>query len=465
MLLTIEAKLSPGADLGYLLHKHPDRAYCAELPLGKLHVFYPVVEPDRAQAAIWLEIDPIGLVRRKQDEGPSVTQYVNDRPYAASSLLSVAISRCLGSALKGRSPERPELAKTPLELKASLTVVQSRGGPELFERLFSPLGYKVKAECLPLDPRFPDWGDSSYYQLELTGQQRLSDLLGHLYVLLPVLDRYKHYFIGPDEVEKLLMSAQGWLEQHPEQAFIARRYLLERPDLTRMALERLLPVSDESDDGSHADAVEEALEAPISLNEQRIRAVLEQLELNQVRSLVDLGCGEGKVLKRLLSETQISRLIGVDVSIKELTKAEKRLRPDWLSERQKQRLELLQGSVLYRDKRYADVDVVLLIEVIEHLEPFQIERLTRTLFGEQKPPLVILTTPNREYNQLFGMPTHALRHRDHRFEWNRQEFHRWASQAAKQYGYLFESKPIGELNPELGPPTQMGIFSRQEAEA
>lgn len=460
MLLTLEVSLSPGADLGYLLHKHPDRPYSAELPLGRLHVFFPVISEHSAKVALWLDVDPIGLVRRKGDDGPHISQYVNDRPYVASSLLSVALARCLGDALKGRSQERPELAQTALELTAQLSVVQSRGGAELFERLFGPLGYTVKAERLILDERFPDWGESPYYVLELRGKQRLADLLSHLYVLLPVLDRYKHYFIGPDEVDKLLARGQGWLETHPEQELIARRYLLERPSLTRLALDRLLPDSDEP-----TETTEDALEAPLSLNEQRIRAVLEQLELNQVRSLADIGCGEGNVLRRLLSETKIPRLIGIDVSPRELAKAEKRLRPDWLSERQKARLELIQGSVLYRDARYADVDAALLIEVIEHLEPFQIERLTRTLFGEQKPPLVLVSTPNREYNLKFGLAAHQLRHRDHRFEWNREEFHRWAARTAKNYGYLFESHPIGHIDPELGPPTQMAVFSRQEAEA
>ena len=251
MLLTITAAMSPGEQLGYLLHKHPDRHFRAELPVGTCHVFFPAISASSATAALWLEVDPVGLVRRKAGrDGPSVEQYVNDRPYVASSLLSVAISRCLGTALNGRCESHPELAEAPLPLRAELSVVASRGGPGLIEDLFAPLGYTITAERLPYDPAWPDWGESPYYRLGLSGHKRLSELLSHLYVLLPVLDRQKHYFFGSDEVEKLLRHGQGWLEGHPAQTRIADWYLGGRPSLLRMALERLLPVSEDDEAGT-----------------------------------------------------------------------------------------------------------------------------------------------------------------------------------------------------------------------
>ena len=463
MLLTIQAELSPGADLGYLLHKHPERHFCAEQPVGRVHVFFPEIGPDSATAALWLEVDPVGLVRRrKEGEGPSIDQYVNDRPYVASSQLSVAISRCLGTALNGKCQDRPDLAQTPLGLKVTVAVIASRGGPAMIERLFAPLGYAVEAERHGLDSEFPDWGESPYYTLRLAAHKPLSELLNHLYVLLPVLDRHKHYWIDKDEVEKLLRRGEGWLAKHPEHELITRLYLQERPSLMRLAFERLLPESPEQ--AQEAEAAEAELEKPLSLNEQRIRAVVELLAESGVQAVVDLGCGEGRVLKRLLQDTRIPRLIGVDVATRELERAERRLLPEWLAERQRQRLSLIQGSVLYRDSRYKDVDAALLIEVIEHLELFQLERLSKTLFGEQRPPLVVVTTPNREYNVKFSLAAHQLRHSDHRFEWTRQEFHRWAALTAQTYGYVFESRAIGEVDAALGPPTQMAIFSRQEAE-
>lgn len=459
MLLTLRAELSPGSDLGHLLHKHPDRVFSTELSAGRAHVFYPELSEHAATAALWLDVDPIGLVRRQHDDGLAMDQYVNDRPYVASSLLSVAISRCLSSALNGRCEARPELAETPLRLTARVSVLASRGGPGLIEQMFLPLGYTVSAERQALDSAFPDWGESPYYVLTLQGHKRLSELLNHLYVLLPALDRHKHYYFGDDEVDKLLRRGAGWLAEHPAQELIARRYLQDKRSLTRQALERLLPAA--SAEPVAPVAREEELEKPLSLNEQRIQRVLEVLNQNQVQSVADLGCGEGRILQRLLRETRIPRLIGIDVASRELERADRRFRR--LSEAQAKRVSLLQGSVLYRDARWCEVDAALLIEVIEHLEPFQLERLGRTLFGEQKPPLVLVSTPNREYNARFGMLPHQLRHADHRFEWTRQEFHRWAKRIAERYGYLLESQPIGEADPELGPPTQMIVFSRQEA--
>lgn len=464
MLLTIEAELSPGEDLGYLLHKHPDRVYCTELPLGKAHLYFPAVSECGATAALWLEVDPVGLVRRKPKQAaPSVEQYVNDRPYVASSLLSVAIARCLGSALKGRCESRPELAERPLPLRAQIAVIACRGGPGLIEALFAPLGYTVEAERLPYDPAFPDWGESPYYRLGLSAHKRLSELLSHLYVLLPVLDRQKHYGFGSDEVDKLLRHGQGWLEAHPAQTRIAEAYLGGRPSLLRLALERLLPVSE--DEELAAASGELALERPISLNERRLQAVSDLLSASGVQAVADLGCGEGRLLKRLLEQSRIPRLIGLDVSTLALERAERRLLPDWLAERQRQRIELMQGSVLYRDARWRQVDAALLIEVIEHLEPFQLERLGRTLFGEQQPELVVITTPNREYNPVFGLLPHQLRHGDHRFEWSRQEFGQWCARMAAAYGYAWELRPIGDADPEHGPPTQMAVFTRLEAGA
>ncbi|MGV3526217.1 MAG: 3' terminal RNA ribose 2'-O-methyltransferase Hen1 [Candidatus Sericytochromatia bacterium] len=458
MLLCLEAQLSPGSDLGYLLHKHPERVFQKKLSAGQATLFYPEIGAHQATAALWLDIDPIGLVRRK-DAQPGPEGYVNDRPYVASSYVSVALREVLASALKGQCPQRPELAEAVLPLRASLSVVAVRGGPELLESLFGPLGYQVEAERLPLDPQFPEWGDSPYYRLAISGQQRLGDLLRHLYVLLPVLDRRKHYWIDHSEVEKLLASGAGWLASHPAQALIVRRYLQDRPSLTRQALERLLNA-----DGPAApphEHLEAQLEKPLSLNEQRMERVVALLKASGAQRVVDLGCGEGRVLKRLLTETRIPHLIGVDVASRELEKAERRLKLTRQPDAQSERVQLLQGSALYRDRRLDGAEAVLLIEVIEHLEPFQLDRLARTLLGAQRPPLVLLSTPNREYNAVFGMAPDQLRHSDHRFEWTRAEFADWTAQVGSRFGYTVEHEGIGEAHPDWGPPTQLAILRRE----
>ena len=191
MLITINNTLPPATDLGYLLHKNPDRVQSFDLSFGKAHVFYPEATNESCTAALLLDVDPVALVRTRRGpsgEGGALDQYVNDRPYVASSFLSVAIARVLGSALGGASKGRPELVDQPLPLVARITVLPCRGGEDILKRLFEPLGYTVRAEHHTLDEKFPEWGESNYYTVELEQEISLQKLLTHLYVLIPVLD-------------------------------------------------------------------------------------------------------------------------------------------------------------------------------------------------------------------------------------------------------------------------------------
>src|ERR687892_226995 len=258
MLLTITNQQPPATDLGYLLHKNPARTQRFDLSFGAAHVFYPEASPERCTAALLLDVDPVGLVRRRG--AGTLDQYVNDRPYAASSFLSVAISRVYGSALGGRSKERPELVETSILLKAHLPALPCRGGESFVRELFEPLGYEVEVEGHMLDPRFPDWGESPYFSVSLRATIRLKDLLGHLYVLVPVLDNAKHYWMSQDEIGKLLRHGEGWLASHPAKNAIVRRYFRRRWSLAREALSRLVdeeqPNLEEQEESS---ATEEAL--------------------------------------------------------------------------------------------------------------------------------------------------------------------------------------------------------------
>ncbi len=240
MLLTITTTHRPATDLGYLLHKHPGRFQSYDLSFGQAHVFYPEAGDDRCAACLLLDVDPVGIVRGKGSAEGLLSQYVNDRPYVASSFLSVAISQVYGSALQGRCNDRPELATTPIPLSARLDVLPARGGEAFLRAVFEPLGYAVECERHPLDDRFPDWGEGPYFTVTVTRETTLSQLLTHLYVLVPVFDNQKHYFVGDDEMEKLLARGGGWLASHPEKEEIARRYLKFRPSLYRQALARLV---------------------------------------------------------------------------------------------------------------------------------------------------------------------------------------------------------------------------------
>jgi 3' terminal RNA ribose 2'-O-methyltransferase Hen1 len=465
MLLTITTTHRPATDLGYLLHKNPANAHSFDLSFGKAHLFYPEATEERCTAALLLDVDPVGLVRGKgaRGEGATLEQYVNDRPYVLSSFTSVAIGRALGTAMTGRSKGRPELAEQKLPLSATLHVIACRGGDGLLRELFEPLGYRVHAERYPLDVKFTDWGDGPYYTVTLEGEVLLRDLLRHLYVLIPVLDAEKHYWVGKDEVEKLLRKGQGWLAGHPHKEAIVKRYLPRQRQLAREALARLAEEDNPDPDArQEAQAEEETkIEAPIRLWEQRMGAVVAVLRSVGARRVLDLGCGEGKLLRALLEEKGIQEIVGMDVSYRSLEVASQRLRLERMPAKKRERLKLMHGSLMYRDKRLKGYDAATVVEVIEHLDPPRLAAFERVLFEAAQPATVIVTTPNAEYNVKFEtLPAGEFRHKDHRFEWTRDAFHHWAHRVTERFGYSVRFLPVGEEDAQVGAPTQMGVFSR-----
>jgi 3' terminal RNA ribose 2'-O-methyltransferase Hen1 len=498
VLLTITTTATtayPATDLGYLLHKHPDRAQSFEQSFGTAHVFYPEATEERCTAALLLEVDPQALLRSRSSVSTpdfALAQYVNDRPYATSSLFTVAMGQVLRTALRGTCELRPELAATPIPLVLRLPAVPCRGGAERARALFAPLGWTVAAEPVPLDPGLPGWGDSHYLSLTLTGTVRLSDALGHLYVLLPAMDGNKHYWVDETEIDKLLRAGgaeegPGWLSGHPERDWITRRYLGRRERYVRTALARLAEADDlvEGEEDADDPRVEEAAAAPPreerepTLAEQRAGAVLSVLRAEEVRSVVDLGCGSGRLLERLVADHTLERITGVDVSTVSLEHAHRRLCKGCDPHRHgahlplfgaagaareapaRSRPELLVGSVVYRDQRFAGHDAAVLMEVVEHLDPSRLPAMEEVVFGAAQPRVVVVTTPNAEYNTHYeGLAAGALRHADHRFEWTRAEFAAWTDRVAAAHGYRIRRLPVGPEHPESGAPTQMGVFTR-----
>lgn len=465
MLLTITTTRVPATDLGYLLHKNPARAQTFALSCGQAHVFYPEASEARCTAALLLDVDPVGLVRGRRGAPSSapLAQYVNDRPYVASSFLSVALGEVYGSAMRGRSRERPALAEATLPLQATLSVLPARGGEPLLRRLFEPLGYQVTVQGHPLDEQFPDWGASRCYTVTVAAECRLADLLSHLYVLVPVLDDDKHYWVGDDEVAKLLRHGGTWLGAHPERKLIAERYLKHRWALARAALTRLLEEDQPDPDAAETEHAgeEEQVEAPMRLSDQRVGAVVAVLKQCDARQVLDLGCGAGRLLRALLEDAAFTRVVGLDVSQRALDAARDRLRLEHLPPRVQERVALWHGALTYRDARLAGFDAAAALEVIEHLDLPRLAAFERVVFEHARPGTVVLTTPNVEYNARFtSLPAGRLRHRDHRFEWTRAEFQAWATRVAQRFGYAVRFLPIGPEDPALGSPTQMGVFSR-----
>ncbi|MEU6731108.1 3' terminal RNA ribose 2'-O-methyltransferase Hen1 [Nonomuraea wenchangensis] len=512
MLLTITNTARPATDLGFLLHKHPERVQEFRQSSGTATVFYPEADEERCTAALLLEIDPVALARARGKGSPdfSLSQYVNDRPYAASSLLAVALGEVFRTARAGRCAARPELPGRALPLELTLPALPCRGGPDLARRLFEPLGWEVEARVLPLDEGFPEWGESRYVRLALRGTLRVADALNHLYVLLPVLDDGKHYWIAPDEVDKLIRAGEGWLRGHPERGLITRRYLGRRWSLARTALTRLAELGDETEEHLEpalaedappgATAADEAAAAEAagageagepgpegsgnagevgesdaggsgkagepevkvrSLSVRRREAVLAKLTELGAAGVIDLGCGQGELVGALLSRPAFTRVAGMDVSPLALTIAARRLRLDRMPEAKRARLTLFQGALTYTDKRLSGYDAAVLMEVIEHVDPPRLAALERVVFGHARPRYVVVTTPNVEYNVRYEFLT-GLRHPDHRFEWTRAEFAAWAHRVAAEHGYAVAFEPVGDDDPEVGPPTQMGVFTRDQ---
>lgn len=461
-LLKQDSDTYSAEDLGFLLHKHPAHMHERETAAGKAVIFYKEISDQRTTVVLYLDIDPVALVRGKNRHSDGLlAQYVNDRPYVANSFLSVAMSRSFGQSMSGKSKERQELADQPLSFEARVTPVGASGGSDVVNALFGPLGYTVEATLLAGDE------DRGIFDLKIAGSVRLRDLLNHLYVLVPVLDNAKHYWIDKEEIEKLLAKGEGWLADHPAREMITRRALKHQRALANVALERLAddaatddPTQDDEETVSKL-RPEEALEKPIKLHDQRLDAVASLLKERGVGSVLDLGCGEGKLLQRLIKERGLSRLVGVDPSVASLERAARKLHLEDAGDAMRERVKLQMGSLTYADRRWHGFDAATLIEVIEHIDPPRLQSLVLSLFGDASPGVVVITTPNREYNTLFeGMEPGAMRHTDHRFEWTRQEFRDWCEPVADTHGYSVTFSPLGPVDDNLGGPSQMAVFER-----
>ncbi|WP_205508921.1 3' terminal RNA ribose 2'-O-methyltransferase Hen1 [Longitalea arenae] len=465
MLLTITSTHQPAADLSYLLHKHPDKVHQIDLSTGSAYIFYPEVSAGKCTVCLLLDIDPIGLVRRSG--GPrgndfALEQYVNDRPYVASSFMSAAIVKAFSTAMNGRCKDKPELVSVAMPFEVQIAAIPVSGGEAVLKELFEPLGYTMELQRHPVDPAFPEWGESRYYTLTLKNILTVQQLLSHLYILIPVCDNDKHYWIGEHEIEKLLEKGKDWLATHPARALITMRYLKHQRSLANQAMEILLKdeiSGEEAESGSENAEPEEKKR----VHDLRLEAVRDELVQANAKTVVDLGCGEGKLLKLLLAEKQFETIVGMDVSYRCLEIAKDRLKLDKLPLAQQQRIRLMQGSLTYRDARIEGFDAAALVEVIEHLDEARLAALEKVVFRYAKPVDVVITTPNAEYNKKFDkLQAGQMRHSDHRFEWTRAEFQQWGNRIAEEYNYSVQYKPVGEEDAEVGALTQMAVFTTKQ---
>ncbi len=448
MHLQITTTHRPATDLGYLLHKHPGKVNVADLSSGRTSMCFPRADAEACTFALSVEVDPVALVR---DRVGTTDAYVNDRPYAASSLLAHAIGRALGTARAGTCKARPDLVGVAMPFEV---VVEGVGAGD--RRLdpataFGCLGYSVTFEPYEVDARGLGTLRARSGRLTLAGTVSLADMLDHLCVLLPVLDGDIHAYVDEGAVDSMLARSGRWLAAHPCRERIVRTFTKRLPALGERAMAGLRTASGEP-------PVTDGPGAPRRLDDDRRDFVVSAVAASGARSLLDLGCGEGKLLLRLADMPAVRRVLGVDPSVRDVGRLRERLDRREVKVPHGIEVEVRFGTLALRDTRLAGFDAAVLSEVVEHVEPGRLEALERHLFGDAAPRTVVVTTPNHEFNVVWGLPAGVLRHDDHRFEWDRAGFLAWVGKVEASYGYSATIHGIGDALPDLGHPTQAAVL-------
>lgn len=197
-----------------------------------------------------------------------------------------------------------------------------------------------------------------------------------------------------------------------------------------------------------------------SLHEERLDFVFRTIKATGARRVLDLGCGSGSLLYRLLADSQFDQVTGLEDSGVSLRQARSVL-TDYLNE-EPPRIQLVRGSYAESNPALAGFEAAAMVETIEHVRPEQLSRVERAVFGEYRPGCLFMTTPNREYNPLFDLAPGEFREEDHKFEWDRLKFQRWARGVAERTGYEVRFGGIGEFVPDIGHPTQTAFFTRRD---
>lgn len=446
MLLTINCKDQDAMDLSWLLHKRPDRFQKFDLGYGNAFIFFPEYARDNCTACLLLEIRPDSLNDLcKARDGEF--QYVNSRQYLSSSLLSAAIGKTFSSALKGVCQDTPALVDKHHDIEIRISNFSCRINPDFIERILTPLGYGIEWEILPNDGYYSD-GGFSYGDLRLRIHATVQDTLSHLYILFPVFDRQTHFWLGESHLQKFIRHSQKWLGGHPEKRLIINEYFGPAADLKHRVLELFGALRTQDDNPQFA-----------SLNHARQSAIEGILAASGAKTVIDLGCGNGSLLSLLHEKNSYEKLAGMDVSAKSIESARKKFEPPFLHARVAP--EIFIGSLTYSDKRISGYDAAILSEVIEHFETERMDSVMRNILGEARPRLFVMTTPNKAYNQEFPFLEHgALRHPDHRHEFDESEFSGFCEKYAHMFDYNLEMAHIGEELSDVGAPTLLGIFKK-----
>lgn len=457
MQLTIKAIGENSRVISYLLSKNPSNLYDRDEKGSRVRLVYTAFTEEETEILIYVTPDPVELVRNSPNTF-DITQYINDREFAVSSLFCSYIKSALATALNGKPKE--EFIKW-VDYKFNLVLgfgpVASDLPDAVIESIFTHLGYEVNIERGLTDYSFQLKSRSSVRYITLTGHQTLQNAMRHLFILIPVMDNYKHYYMDKSEVDKLERYGAGWLDDHPMRDLIIKRSLKFKELIREVAVpQKEVFIKEESE------TVEET-EVKVRLNEQRYQTIVDIVtNLPHKETVVDFGSGEGKLSVRLGFAPGVKEILAVEPSqmsqLRAMQKWDKaRASEGFLAPTQ------VWGSLFYFDTRLCDKDVMILSEVIEHIDEFRLPPIMETVFVQYTPKTIIINTPNYEYNVVYEMQDN-LRHRDHRFEWTREQFNSWCNELSAKYKYSVNIGGIGEEDQDFGFPTQIAVFCKTGGE-
>ncbi|MFF2588046.1 3' terminal RNA ribose 2'-O-methyltransferase Hen1 [Peribacillus butanolivorans] len=447
MQLTIQASGDNVQAISYLLSKNPSNLYERNHKGHLVRLFYSKFTETELEATIFVTPDPIELVKGNSNSY-DINHYINDREFAVSSIFCSLIRSALGTALNGQpKEEHTEWVNHPFSFQFEFGPVVSSLSDNQLKDLFEPIGYEVMITRPEIEYSFQIKDKSSARYISLKGMKTLQDGLRHLFVLIPVIDNYKHYYIDEKEIEKLERYGDGWLKDHPMRDYIYRQSL--RFKEVYSIVENRKP-----------EEKKEEKESKVRLNDLRYEKIVDTVSQMNPRSIVDFGSGEGKLSVRLGFVEGIKEILAVEPSqtaaIKALGRFEK------VKNKEKFVVpETLWGSLFYYDERLKNKDVIILCEVIEHIDEYRLPKVLDTILHNYQPNALIITTPNREYNEVYDKED-VLRHNDHRFEWTRAEFRQWCTERNHRDIYSLKFEGIGEEHDTYGYPTQMCVFERKE---
>lgn len=429
MQLSFYTKGPQAMAVSHLLAKNPANLYERTVKKHAVRFVYHKMTADELYATIFVTPDSLALLN--ENEAYDITHYINDREFAVSTIFLSLIRSALGTALNGKPKEEyVEAAQIAYPFTFEFGPISTSLSDEEITALWAPLGYVVEIESTSeaKHARF----------LKLSNEITLQKALQQFFILIPVMDDYKHYYIDETEKERLVNYGEGWLEEHPQRDFIYKKALrfkklYEDPDRT--------------------------ISQPktTSLNTQRYETITQLVSSLAPKTVVDMGAGEGKLSQLLAQIPTLRKLYSVDPSNTALTKMQKRFSEKTFAITP----TVTWGSLYYEDETFKNADVFILCEVIEHIDEERLPQIMALIVNQYAPKHLIVTTPNAEYNAVYELE--EMRHADHRFEWTRTQFQNWCVHVAPNY--TLQYKGIGEVHEIFGTPTQMCIMTRREVHA